>query len=87
MKASKSQEITTANRVYDDPSAKYYFLAMMTLTYALNLFDRQLLSMLQESVKAELSLSDTQLGLLTGTAFAFFLCHGRPVDRPLGRPV
>ena len=69
MKASNSPEVTTANRGYDDPSTKYYFLAMMTLTYALNLFDRQLLSMLQESVKAELSLSDTQLGLLTGTAF------------------
>ena len=44
----------------------------MTLTYALNLFDRQLLSMLQESIKADLLLSDTQLGLLTGTRFCFF---------------
>jgi len=57
---------------YEKRSSRNYFLAMMTLTYALNLFDRQLLSMLQESVKAELLLSDTQLGLLTGTAFAFF---------------
>ena len=57
---------------YDSNRVKYYFLGVMTLTYALNLFDRQLLSMLQESIKRELLLSDTQLGLLTGTAFAFF---------------
>jgi len=54
----------------------------MTLTYALNLFDRQLLSMLQESIKADLLLSDTQLGLLTGTAFAFFyVIAGVPIAR------
>lgn len=57
---------------YERAGVRYYFLGMMMLTYALNLFDRQLLSMLQESIKTELLLSDTQLGLLTGTAFAFF---------------
>lgn len=70
---SQGSEITgdTANP-YTRPGVRYYFLGMMTITYALNLFDRQLLSMLQESIKADLGLSDTQLGLLTGTAFAFF---------------
>jgi MFS family permease len=57
---------------YQSAKVRNYFLAVMTATYALNLFDRQLLSMLQESIKLELGLSDTQLGLLTGTAFAFF---------------
>jgi predicted MFS family arabinose efflux permease len=64
--------VTRTDNVYDSPRVRYYFLGVMTLTYALNLFDRQLLSMLQESIKRELLLSDTQLGLLTGTAFAFF---------------
>nr|WKN39755.1 MFS transporter [Tunicatimonas sp. TK19036] len=40
--------------------------------YAFNFIDRQLLVILQESIKAELELSDTQLGLLTGFAFSMF---------------
>jgi len=65
-------ELGSIDNPYQSPRVKYYFLGIMTLTYALNLFDRQLLSMLQESIKVDLGLSDTQLGLLTGTAFAFF---------------
>ena len=72
METTSEQSMNPSHNVYASAKVRYYFLSMMTLTYALNLFDRQLLSMLQESVKAELLLSDTQLGLLTGTAFAFF---------------
>tara|TARA_A100001011_G_scaffold332811_1_gene360155 strand:- start:164 stop:349 length:186 start_codon:yes stop_codon:yes gene_type:complete len=38
-----------------------------------NFVDRQLLSILQESIKADLLPSDQQLGLLTGFAFALFI--------------
>ena len=72
METTSNQPMSQSHNVYASAKVRSYFLGMMTLTYALNLFDRQLLSMLQESVKAELLLSDTQLGLLTGTAFAFF---------------
>ncbi|MBT3411409.1 MAG: MFS transporter, partial [Halieaceae bacterium] len=54
---------------YDKPKAAYYALGMLTLVYAFNFIDRQLLAILQESIKADLSLSDSQLGLLTGFAF------------------
>jgi MFS family permease len=45
-------------------------LAMLLLVYTFNFVDRQILGILAPAIKAELSLSDTQLGLLGGLAFA-----------------
>lgn len=47
-------------------------LALLTLVYALNTVDRNLLGFLAQPIKAELKLSDTQLGLLGGITFALF---------------
>jgi len=67
---------------YERPSYRYYVLAVLTLVYAFNFIDRQLLVILQEPIKAELGLSDTQLGLLTGFAFAvFYVVCGIPIAR------
>ena len=61
---------------------KWYVLFILTLVYALNFFDRQLIVILQEPIKADLGLSDTQLGLLSGFAFAIFYCLvGVPIAR------
>ena len=49
---------------------KWIVLAILTVVYAFNFIDRQILVILQEPIKAELGLSDTQLGLLTGFSFA-----------------
>lgn len=50
--------------------------------YTFNFIDRQLLSILQEDIKLDLALSDTQLGLLTGFAFAvFYVVAGIPIAR------
>ena len=59
-----------ANNPYASTKAAYYALGILTLVYSINFIDRQLLSILQESIKADLMLSDAQLGLLTGFAFA-----------------
>lgn len=67
---------------YEKASYRYYVLAVLTLVYAFNFIDRQLLVILQEPIKAELGLSDTQLGLLTGFAFAvFYVVCGIPIAR------
>lgn len=67
---------------YHSSSARYYTLGVLTVTYSLNFIDRQLLSILGEPVKLELGLSDTQLGLLTGFAFAlFYVAAGIPIAR------
>lgn len=52
------------------PPYRLYVLVMLTVVYVFNFLDRQLLVILQEPIKAELGLSDTQLGLLSGLAFA-----------------
>ncbi|MBI1339649.1 MFS transporter [bacterium] len=50
-------------------SHRKYALAILMIVYAFNFIDRQILNILQEPIKAELGVSDTQLGLLTGTSF------------------
>lgn len=60
----------------------HYTLLILTLTYTIAFIDRQILAIAQEAIKAELQLSDTQLGLLTGLAFAlFYATLGIPVAR------
>ena len=49
-----------------------YVLLMLTLIYVFNFADRQILVILQESIKKEMQLSDTELGLLSGFIFALF---------------
>lgn len=57
-------------------------LAMLTAAYALNFLDRQIINILAESIKRDLSISDAQLGLLTGTAFGlFYSILGIPIAR------
>ena len=45
-------------------------LAMLMIAYIFNFLDRQLLGILAAPIKSELELTDTQLGLLGGLAFA-----------------
>lgn len=64
------------------PARRNYVLAVLTLVYAVNFIDRQLVVILQESIRHELGLSDTQLGLLSGLAFAlFYVTCGIPIAR------
>ncbi len=45
-------------------------LVMLLLVYTFNFIDRQILGILAPTIKADLALTDTQLGLLGGLAFA-----------------
>nr|WP_295109058.1 MFS transporter [uncultured Caulobacter sp.] len=49
---------------------RYVVLAMLILAYTFNFLDRQILGILKEPIKNELRLTDTQLGLMGGLAFA-----------------
>ena len=55
------------------PPRGWLMLGVLLLVNVLNYVDRQLPFILAESIKRDLGLSDTQLGLLTGLAFA--LCY------------
>ena len=59
-----------------------FVLVMLTLVYVFNFIDRQIITILQESIKKDLHLSDTQLGLLSGFTFAiFYVTLGIPIAR------
>ena len=59
--------------VADEISWKgWYVLAVLTAVYIFNIADRYVVSTLIEPIKAELHLSDTAIGFLTGTALAIF---------------
>lgn len=66
------------------PNGPYarYVLSILVLVYILNFVDRQILSILNEAIRADLGLSDAQLGFLYGTAFAvFYAVFGLPLGR------
>ncbi len=57
-------------------------LTLLMLAYTLSMCDRMILSILFPDIKAELGLSDTQLGLLGGISFAlFYATMGLPIAR------
>lgn len=61
-------------------SGRAWILAVLTLTYTFNHVDRQILVILLEPIKTELGLRDSQLGMLSGIAFAaFYATLGIPV--------
>ncbi len=57
----------TANGKY-----RHYVLGVLLTVYTFNYLDRQIVAILLPSIKAEFTLTDTQLGLLSGVAFALF---------------
>ncbi|MDE2083384.1 MAG: MFS transporter [Xanthomonadaceae bacterium] len=52
--------------------ARRFALGLLIVVYTLNFVDRQILAILKEPIAADLHLSDTDLGLLGGFAFALF---------------
>jgi MFS family permease len=60
----------------------WYALILFVVVYVFNFIDRQIVSILAESIKADLKLDDAQIGFLYGTAFAvFYSLFGIPLGR------
>ena len=53
---------------------RYFVLLLLVLVYTLNFLDRQVLSILKDSIKLDLHLTDAQLGWMGGVPFALFYC-------------
>lgn len=61
---------------------KNYLLIVLLVIMAFNYVDRFALGLVLQEIKVDLQLSDTQLGLLTGIAFAlFYAVMGIPIGR------
>ena len=63
-------------------TTKNQLLALLTAIMVFNYVDRLAMGLLLQDIKRDLALSDTQLGLLTGIAFAaFYATMGIPIAR------
>jgi len=61
---------------------RVYVLVMLVVVYTFNFIDRVIVAILAQPIKVELELSDTQLGLMSGAAFAvFYTLLGIPIAR------
>jgi MFS family permease len=86
----KNSSVTVTHRGSDQPGVRHefgtryprYALALLVVVYIFNFVDRSILAILLEDIKLEFSLSDTQLGFLSGIAFAlFYTIMGIPIAR------
>jgi MFS family permease len=65
---------------YPNPAYAWYVVVLLLLAYIVSWLDRQILSFLIGPIKASFQLSDTQIGLLIGPAFAiFYITLGIPL--------
>ncbi len=80
-----SQTIAAEAPVAPEPKAtgySWYVLSVLVVVYILNFIDRQILSILAVDIKADLGLTDADLGFLGGAAFAvFYALFGIPLGR------
>jgi predicted MFS family arabinose efflux permease len=86
----KNNSATVTHRGFDQSDVQHefgtryprYALALLVVVYIFNFVDRSILAILLEDIKIEFSLSDTQLGFLSGIAFAlFYTIMGIPIAR------
>lgn len=71
---------------YPPPAQGWYCVAILALAVMINFLDRGILTLLVEPIKADLGLTDVQMGLVMGFAFTFFYAVlGLPVARMVDR--
>jgi MFS family permease len=65
---------------YPPPRRAWIMVVLLTLAYIVSYLDRYMLGLLVEPIKADMGLSDGQIGLLLGLAFAvFYATMGLPL--------
>ncbi len=84
MSDADSQTKNPDKDVSEEVGGKYakYVLFVLVIVYIFNFIDRQILSILAEEIKADLGITDAEIGFLYGTAFAvFYAVFGIPLGR------
>lgn len=68
------------------PRYAWYVVVILTLAYTLSFIDRQIIALLVGPIKEDLGLSDFEISLLQGLAFAsFYTLLGLPIGRLVDR--
>ena len=81
LRAPRDPSEPTSEPAVGGPYASYV-LGVLVIVYIFNFLDRQIISILAEEIRADLGLSDAEIGFLYGTAFAvFYAIFGIPLGR------
>jgi MFS family permease len=71
---------------WPNPRYGWFVVSLLVLAYAFGVVDRIVIGLLTQSIKADLGLSDTELGLIQGLAFSlFFAVAALPVGMLIDR--
>lgn len=71
-----------ADTDYPPTAYSWYVVSVLTLTYTVSFIDRQIMALMIEPIRHDLNISDTQVSLLIGLAFAvFYTLLGVPIAR------
>ena len=85
MAATRGDAVTArqvADQPWPRPAVAWYALAILVVAFIFSFVDRIILAMLVEPLKQDLGLTDTDLGVLQGLAFAvFYAAVGLPIGR------
>ena len=81
MQAEQRRDAGNAS-AYPPAARGWYVVAILTLAYMVSFLDRQIMALLVQPIRADLALSDTEISLLLGLAFAiFYTLLGIPIGR------
>jgi len=71
-----------ADAGYPEPRWAWYGVGVLMVAYTFSFIDRYVIALLIEPIKQDFDLTDTQIGLLSGLAFAlFYTTLGIPIGR------
>lgn len=77
---------TINNPDYPKPTIAWFTVAVLFIAYIFSFIDRMIIGLLVEPMKADLQISDTEISLLQGMAFAvFYTIAGIPIGRLIDR--
>lgn len=69
---TSDEAVTTEQSGFPKPRYAWYVAVLMMFFYVLSFMDRQIIAVLIDPIKADLSLSDVQISLLGGLSFVLF---------------
>ncbi len=79
-------ELARPSEPYPKPALAWFTVAALFVAYIFSFIDRMIIGLLVEPMKADMGISDTEISLLQGMAFAvFYTVAGIPIGRLIDR--